>query len=150
MFDDFSNIFNTIVARSIYLYYIDHLFVCKGETVDTFSTRIPIGQDTGTIHSLWKNTGQRRLARSMESKEDISMMNLVISAWIHQDLFYKSLTYDIIKYVWSIFLIEGLMRGFRHTASIGKYVRKQEENYCFTDEILSIVNFSRLTLLLTL
>ena len=80
MFDDFSYVFDTGIARSIYLYHIYHSLIGKSEAVLTFFTRVSVGEDIGTIHSLCKDSSQGRLACSVESEEYIAMVDCLVFA----------------------------------------------------------------------
>jgi len=124
MLDDFSYIFDTSVARSIYLDHIDHPLICKSKTIFAFLTWISICEDIGAIHGLCKNSSECRFARSVKSEKYIAMVNCLVSAGIHQYFFDKALPHDIIKCMGSVFLIKGLMRYFWHGCSIGNWSDK--------------------------
>lgn len=112
VFDDLSYIFDTSIARCIYLYDIDHSLIGKSETVLTFFTRIPIGEDIRTVDRLCKNSGECCLTCSVKSEKDIAMVDRLVFARIHEYFFHKALPHDIVKCMRSVFLIEGLMRYF--------------------------------------
>ena len=80
MFDDFSDIINTGIARGIYLYHINHSLVGKSETIFTFFTRISIGEDIRTINRLCKNPRECCLSSSVKSEKYIAMVDCLVFA----------------------------------------------------------------------
>lgn len=84
LFDEVTDIFDTIIARSIDLDTVEHRPCIECYTIRTCMTRIPI-LEIRTIDSLSEDTGTRRLSRSSRSMQEVGMIDSIRPETISQN-----------------------------------------------------------------
>ncbi len=105
LFDQVSDIFDTIIARTIDLDTVEHRTHIEGPAILTCVTGIPI-LEVCTIHSLREDTSTRRLACSTRSMKEVSMIDSISSETIPEDRRNVVLAYDGIPIMWTVGCIE--------------------------------------------